>query len=325
MIYAPYDNPSQCSGTPISTILPPPTPPASASLLPQHFGRAIALSDNGSFLIVGAPQECCGESGRYSEGFAYAVTCADAACSSPALLGSGGSTGTYFGDTVALSGDGSFVAIGSYGRGRVGSVQTAACTPAAGLCGPLSFFQPPDGQDFDQFGEALVLDGDGSLLFVGAPGRSSQAGVAYVLACSHDTGACGPDYTLVAADGQPNDRFGGCIGVSGDEALAVGSTVGKLYYTLAPTSAPTASQAATPSGTATRGPAPSPADPPAGGLTPGAVAGLAVAIVLVVGAGAGLAWWQARRAGYLPRACGSGLTRSTTPRRHTFDVPYNPM
>ena len=250
--------------------------------------------------------------------------CAAAVCSSPALLGSGSSTGMYFGDTVAVAGDGSFVAIGSYGRGRVGSIQTAACTPAAGLCGPLSLYQPPDGQDFDQFGEALVLDGDGSLLFVGAPGRSSQAGIAYVLACSHDTGACVPDYTLVAADGQPNDRFGGCIGASGDEALAVGTTVGKLYYTLAPTPAPTASQAASPSATATRGPSPSqgpasPANPPVGGLTPGAIAGVAVAIVLVVGAGAGLAWWRARRAGYL---CGCSLT-STAPRRITFDVPYN--
>lgn len=219
---------------------------------------------------------------------------------------------------MAVSGDGRFIAIGAYGRGSTGTVYTAPCSAGA-ACAPLRMFIPPDAQRYDQFGEALVLDGDGSLLFVGAPGRGGDAGVAYVLACAPATGDCETEYTLVAADTQPGERFGGCIGVSADEALAVGTNVGKLYYTLAPSAPATATRSATASLSATPTQSPTPGrsgggsgDSTASGtpLSPGATAGIVLAAVAAVGGGflAWLRWvrgWQpCRRGVQLPRGAG---------------------
>lgn len=299
-----------CDPAPKAAIDPPALPLSAQSQLPQHFGRALSMSEDGSFLIIGAPQECCGESGRYSQGYAYSVACTPGiGCAQPVLLGSGSGLGTYFGDTVAVSGDASFVAIGSYGRGSYGAVYTASCQPG-GVCGQLTLFSPSDGASFDQFGEALVLDGDGSLLFVGAPGRASQSGVAYVLQCTHASGACIAEYTLVAADAQPGQRFGGCIGVSSDEALAIGTDVGKLYYTLAPSSPASASRSASATANPTRTPSPpsAPAASEGGGLSPGAAAGVAISVIALAGS---LAWLWGWYSGALP----SYLLCGVRPRR----------
>lgn len=70
-----------CGPTPAS-VLPAPSAPSDSGGIPLHFGRALSMGDDtGSLLLIGAPQLCCGESGRYSIGYAYLSVCtAGAVC-----------------------------------------------------------------------------------------------------------------------------------------------------------------------------------------------------------------------------------------------------
>ena len=224
-----------CGPTPVS-ILPAPAAPADAAGIPLHFGRAISLGNaSGSLLLIGAPQLCCGESGRYSVGYAYISYCsANAVCSAPLLIGEGGQ-GEYFGDTLVASEGGSLVAVGSYGRGGTGALFTTSCSGSS--CGTLDLIMIDSAQRFDEVGAALAVRRDGSLLYVGAPGRSSQEGSVFALSCTPSLGTCNSTAAVeyVAADASPSgyENFGSSVALSADgSTLAIGTDSGKMYLTL---------------------------------------------------------------------------------------------
>lgn len=212
-----------CGPSPTSIIPAPPAPPDAAGI-PLHFGRALSLGNaSGSLLLIGAPQECCGDSGRYSVGYAYVAECSAAAvCGAPSFIGEGGQ-GEYFADTLVASEGGALVAVGSYGRDSTGALFTTSCVGAS--CGQLQLIMVATAHSFDDIGAALAVRRDGSLLYVGAPGRSQQEGSVFVLPCSGN-GTCGstPVIEYVAADATPAgyENFGGSVALSADgSTLAV--------------------------------------------------------------------------------------------------------
>jgi trimeric autotransporter adhesin len=87
----------------------------------QRFGRALAVSGDGSTVVVGAPEVCCADmEGRPSEGYFYTFTCEPAAgvCSPPILLSRERSRGEFFGSSIALSRNGNFLVVGARPPGR---------------------------------------------------------------------------------------------------------------------------------------------------------------------------------------------------------------
>jgi len=182
-----------------------------AATIYDYFGSAVALSTDGSTLAVGA----IGTSG---EGAAYVYTRSDSTFTLIATLADPGITASdYFGSAVALSGDGSTLAVGAsfttfnQGKAYLYTRSGSTFTLIATLADPAA----PNG---DEFGISVALSGDGSALAVGAFLTNSQQGAAYLY--SHS----GTTVTLIATLSDPAatiyDYFGSAVALSAD-----GSTV----------------------------------------------------------------------------------------------------
>ena len=127
------------------------------------------------------------------------------------LLASDGSGGNEFGHSVSVSGDTALIgALGYLGKGAayVFTYSGSSWTQQAKLTAL-------DGQAGDLFGCSVSVSGGTAL--IGAPGRDSYKGAAYVFTRS------GSNWTqqakLTASDGAVNDYFGGSVSMAGDTAL----------------------------------------------------------------------------------------------------------
>jgi hypothetical protein len=241
--------------------------------LEARFGRSVALSANGEVAVIGAPNE------EQRRGAAYVFE--DLA---PAgltlrvkLTGTDETSGTRFGFSVAVSGDGGAVLVGapeaeaSGGREDTGAVWAFARTggewPAQGeeLTGL--------GAGGEQFGYSLALSDDGEAAVIGAPhGGPTPAGGSPPVGGSGDVwlykhsaaGWGGPARKLVAdlpeerreGGDEGKARFGASVASSGSassEILLIGAPTvaghdgaawvvgnGPTITSLSPSSGPTA-------------------------------------------------------------------------------------
>ena len=137
---------------------------------PDAFGAALALDQTGSRLLVGAPTNAAGGSGRVwiRTGTTWAEE---------AGLTSGHTPGDQRGAAVALDATGTRALVGAPAAGvaRV-SVRGAGWASESGLV-------PTDATAGTSFGVSVSLDASGSLAIVGAPGfdgGATNAGRAYV-------------------------------------------------------------------------------------------------------------------------------------------------
>jgi hypothetical protein len=221
----------------------------------QYFGVVVAISGDGKYLAVGAPLESTDGIGpstptmqsagavyvfRHDAGGAGWVHDAYVKASRPRDF-------DYFGSTVALSSDGSTLAVGAFG-GDEGSLDDAGQAYVFGR-GPSGWTQQAllvasNADAWDGFGSQVALDGSGNLLAVSAPYDTSDAvdgnadespdawvGSVYVFAFEAAEDGSGfawkqqshiknPDAALI--DG--GDYFGGSLALSSDgSTLAIGA------------------------------------------------------------------------------------------------------
>ncbi len=187
----------------------------------DYFGRAIALSRDGATLAVGA----YGTSSSMGATYVYTRAAGGSFPATPTttLTDPGNMTNDAFGNAVALSGDGTTLAVGAWSITGAAYVYTRAAggsfatTPATTLADPNT-----SGNDF---GYAVALSGDGTVLAVGAWGTNSFKGAAYVYTrAAGGSFATTPATTLTDPGLTSNDYFGRAIALSGDGAtLAVGA------------------------------------------------------------------------------------------------------
>lgn len=177
--------------------------------LDGHIGNAVAVSADGNTIAVGAQHESSGARGlngnqndesAYNAGAVYIYTRSGAAWTQHAYVkASNAGSGDHFGNAVALSADGSTLAVAAFwessGATGVNANQNDNSIPQAGAAyvftrsggawtqqayikasntgrageGDL----PGEG---DQFGFSLALSADGNTLAVGAPSEDSTAG-----------------------------------------------------------------------------------------------------------------------------------------------------
>jgi hypothetical protein len=217
-----------------------------------NFGESVALSNDGSTLVVGAPFEdgaattVGGDQAQqtaHDAGAVYVFTRANShSWSAPTYVKpSHNYADAYFGWSVAVSGDGSTVVAGAPGDSNSSST---VFTHSAGSSGAAYVFQhngdnnwaerylkASNAETQDSFGSSVALSSDGKVLAVGAPYESSNgapadnsrtnSGAAYVFSAST---SWGQQAYLKASAIAAQDNFGTALALdSTGTTLAVGA------------------------------------------------------------------------------------------------------
>jgi hypothetical protein len=165
----------------------------------QAFGTSVALSADGNLLAVGAPLDgLCGAGvsptncgpGLSQSGTVYAYRRSGTTWApGPYFKASNAGPGDYFGQAVALSGDGHTLAVGAIlensGSGGVNGDQGDVSAPQSGAVYVFSdgsghwlqqaYLKETHPHSQDAYGTALALSDDGNTLAAGAIGDASAA------------------------------------------------------------------------------------------------------------------------------------------------------
>jgi uncharacterized protein (TIGR03437 family) len=192
------------------------------------FGASVAVW--GETVLVGAPEVDI--DGARNQGAAYVFTRSGTIWSQrQQLLAGDGAMADFFGCSVALNGDTAAVGAKMNDHGLTsldeGSVYTFNRSGAEWL--PQDQIWPADGEEFDQFGQSVALDGE--LLLVGAAendlGANQEQGAAYLFVRKGSKWY--QQRRLFAEDGSSGDRFGVSVALSGD-AMLVGANQDSLKF-----------------------------------------------------------------------------------------------
>ncbi len=194
----------------------------------DEFGYAVALSGDGGMLVVGARRADVA-SADDDRGAAYVFVRSGSTWSEwQKLTATGGLDYDYLGSAVAMSSDGSTIAVGADFHNVGASGDQGAVFVF--YRGPLSLFWSQQqeltasgGQAGDHFGYSVALGSDGATLIGGANkariGSDVQRGTAYVFVCSG--GVWSQQQQLLASDGAALDQFGNAVALSGGGNTAV--------------------------------------------------------------------------------------------------------
>ena len=214
----------------------------------DRFGAGVALSNDGSRLLVGAPYDTTGmpsgtpSGGRYGAVYLFRVGGSTWGTDITQLHKQKSTTKGHFGESVAISGDGTKVAVGApyndtkaYHRGvvklyTIDNNNAFRLSKTYGHGDSVGNSQTLSLQTGEQFGEAVALSDDGSKLAVGALGRDSYKGRVYLFTVG-TSGSWGQSVSLqnTIGDGagvslRKGDYFGSSIALSNDGSrLAVGA------------------------------------------------------------------------------------------------------
>lgn len=220
---------------------------ASNTGIDDNFGHAVAVSDDGNTVVVGAWAEDSESSvdgtnnNAPDSGAAYVFTRMANVWQGPVLLkASNAGNNDRFGYSLALSSNGNTLAVGARNEASADAANPA--NDLAGGAGAVYIFVRDAGGNWseqayikasnveagDNFGWAVGLSNDGNILAVGAPGEDGETGLLT------DSGAVytfirngaiwsQQDYVKIS-DAASGDRFGSALSLNaGGTLLAVGS------------------------------------------------------------------------------------------------------
>lgn len=187
----------------------------------DFFGRSVAVSSNGSVLLVGAEQKIVG--GNAGQGAVYVyLSTGDTWLQVQRLTASDGSAGDYFGYSVSLSSDGGVVLVGAKGKSVGGNSSQGAVyvfVNAGSAWSQVQRLIATDGSPFGYFGHSLSLSSNGSVALVGANGFRTYQGAAYVFVRDGSTWV--QAQRLGANDGVDYDNFGTSVALSSNGSVAL--------------------------------------------------------------------------------------------------------
>ncbi len=217
----------------------------------DEFGFAVALSSDGNTLVVGAPGEASAatviggnqaDNTAASAGAVYVYIRSGTTWVQQAYIkASNAEAGDQFGISVALSGDGSTLAVGATGESSavngIDGNQADNSAPSAGavyvftrdvvtsVWSQQAYVKASNTGVADNFGSSVALSGDGSTLAVGAIGEDNSAaesGAVYVYTRSGTTWT--QQANVKASNAGALDLFGFSVALSSDgNTLAVGA------------------------------------------------------------------------------------------------------
>jgi hypothetical protein len=208
----------------------------------DYFGRSVDISENGNTAIVGA----WGEDDRYDRmesGAAYIFTWSETSSSwseqekiqASDKQGAGGynsqQNGDYFGESVAISGDGNTAIVGARQEDPGGTTDAGSAYILTKIVSNFGFIswseqqkiQASDKQGSDWFGGSVAISDDGNTAIVGArledPGGTSDAGATYIFTRSGTSWS--EQQKIQASDKEGGDLFGSFVAISGDGNTAI--------------------------------------------------------------------------------------------------------
>ena len=194
------------------------------------FGRSVSVSGDGSIIAVGSHLDDDNGSGS---GSIYVFTRPSGGWTTMAaqvkIKPSDGATGDIFGSSVAVSGDGSIIAVGSPeddDKGNISGSVYVFTKPSSGwtAMAAQAKLTASDGAAVDIFGSSVSVSGDGSIIAVGSIGDDDNGSVYVFTMPSSGWTAMAAQTKLTASDGAAGDVFGSSVSVSGDGSIiAVGS------------------------------------------------------------------------------------------------------
>ena len=234
----------------------------------DRFGSSLALSADGNTLAIGAAREGSdsvgvggdqSNTGATGSGAVYVYVRSGTVWSLQAYV-KASNTGAQdeFGHALALSADGSVLAVGALGEASAGDGVNAdqtnndapdagavyIFTRNAGAWAQRDYLKASNSDAEDRFGHAVALSADGTFLAVAAPGEDSaatgingdrtdnsasgtggaQSGAGAVYVFVDDNGQWLEDAYIKASNTDADDLFGSTLDLSADgELLAVGA------------------------------------------------------------------------------------------------------
>ncbi len=201
---------------------------ASDGTSPDFFGGALALNSDGSVLAVGAEQW---EGSLTDQGGVYLYDWSGSAWvqRGSVLTASDAAASDHFGSSLALSGDGTILAVGARdwegANSNQGGVYLYDWSGSAWVQRG-SVLTASDAAASDGFGASVALSTDGLVLAVGArtwEGAAADQGGVYIYDWSGSAWVQRGS-VLEAGDAEASDNFGSGVALSGDgNELAVGA------------------------------------------------------------------------------------------------------
>jgi hypothetical protein len=210
------------------------------------FGTSVAVSGDGTTVVVGVPGEDSSATGidgnaannsaaTSNSGAAYVFARTAGEWLQQAYVkASSTAADNAFGTTVAISTDGSTIAIGAPNRNTSAGAVYVFVRNGASWVQQGAALTASNTQGDDRFGIALALSANGSVLAIGAIGEDSDgtgagnnsaadAGAAYVFTRGGSTWS--QQAYLKASNAQEDDLFGGAVALNAaGTTLAVGAT-----------------------------------------------------------------------------------------------------
>lgn len=200
------------------------------------FGTSVAISSDGSTIVVGSPKHNLG--GNIGQGAVYVFQRGPSgwatATQTAELSAVGGAAGDQLGDAVAISG--TTIAAGADFRQvnsnlSQGAVYVFTETAANWSATSQAVLTASDGGAGDQIGAALAMSG--GTIVAGAPyhdvGANANQGAAYVFEALPSGWTSGSQNAeLTAPDGAADDSLGSAVAISGSTivATAIGHKIG---------------------------------------------------------------------------------------------------
>ena len=185
------------------------------------FGTSVDISDDGTRVVVGAPNMFQGNTAEgKNTGKAWVYIRSGTNWNIEDIIGSSQSIDQYLGGSVAISGDGTRVVVGAIGAdpGGVHLSNTGGAfifTRSGSTWTQEAALGASDKDTSDRFGNSVAISSDGTRCAIGAllanPGGVSDAGAVYIFSRSGTTWA--QEAKLVASDKVANNHFGSSVAI----------------------------------------------------------------------------------------------------------------
>lgn len=190
-----------------------------------NFGFSVALSRDGNTALIGAHRKLT--SPIFSHGAAYVFTRTGTTWTEQQKLDlADKATDDFFGQSVALSGDGNTALIGARNKSESPNSRngvTYVYTRSNGTWTQQQKLLAEDRADTDGFGYSVALSDDASVALIGADSEdespNTNNGAAYVFRLSN--GSFAQTQKLTALDRASNDRLGSSVSLSADGKTAL--------------------------------------------------------------------------------------------------------
>jgi len=186
----------------------------------DEFGGSVMLSGDGTTALVGAKYDVVSDNG--GAGSAYVFT-GDGGWSQQAkLVADDGDSNDHFGDSVALTEDGTTALIGASGDDTANGTGAGSAYVFTSDGGWSRQAKLAVGNEGDRFGDSVALSDDGGTALIGASDdedpNGGAAGSAYVFTGGD---SWSQQAKLAAEDGDGFDRFGGSVALSENGTTAL--------------------------------------------------------------------------------------------------------